>query len=67
MAGPVPGEAPSWEELRLAKSIPAVMNNGATLENIGEVRAAGAEVIVAGTAIFGAPDPARAVRALRGV
>jgi ribulose-phosphate 3-epimerase len=43
------------------------IDGGVTLENIGEVRAAGAEVIVAGTAIFGAPDPARAVRALRGV
>ncbi|MCY3022546.1 MAG: ribulose-phosphate 3-epimerase [Planctomycetota bacterium] len=41
------------------------IDGGVTIENGGEVRAAGAEVIVAGTAIFHAPDPAAAMRALR--
>lgn len=41
------------------------IDGGIDLGNIGEVVAAGAEIIVAGTAIFGAPDPAAAVRELR--
>jgi ribulose-phosphate 3-epimerase len=41
------------------------IDGGIDLANIGEVVAAGAEIIVAGTAIFGAPDPAVAVRELR--
>ncbi len=32
---------------------------------VGEVAAAGADLIVAGTAVFGSPDPGEAVRALR--
>ena len=42
------------------------IDGGVTLENIGQIRAAGAQVIVAGTAVFRAADPAAAVRALRG-
>jgi ribulose-phosphate 3-epimerase len=41
------------------------IDGGIDLANIGEVVAAGAEIIVAGTAIFGTPDPAVAVRELR--
>ena len=41
------------------------IDGGVTLGNVGQVRAAGAEVIVAGTAVFGAKDPAAAVRALK--
>lgn len=44
LCGPVPGEAPSFDELRcvaaLARGLPVVMNNGATPENIGQVFAA---------------------------
>jgi len=41
------------------------IDGGVTLENVSQVRAAGAEAIVAGTAVFGAKDPAAAVRALK--
>ncbi len=41
------------------------IDGGIDLSNIGEVVAAGAEIIVAGSAIFGAPDPQVAVRELR--
>ncbi|MFN2578597.1 MAG: ribulose-phosphate 3-epimerase [Pyrinomonadaceae bacterium] len=41
------------------------IDGGINSENIGEVTSAGAEIIVAGSAIFGAPDPAVAVRELR--
>lgn len=40
------------------------IDGGIDRDNIGEVTAAGAELIVAGTAVFGAEDPAQAVRAL---
>ena len=41
------------------------IDGGIDLTNIGEVVAAGAEIIVAGTAIFGTDDPAAAVHDLR--
>lgn len=41
------------------------IDGGIDLENIGAVVAAGAEIIVAGSAIFGAESPERAVRELR--
>ena len=41
------------------------IDGGIDLLNIGEVVAAGAQIIVAGSAIFGAPDPQAAVRELR--
>jgi ribulose-phosphate 3-epimerase len=41
------------------------VDGGITLETIHGVRAAGADTFVAGTAVFGTPDPAAAVRALR--
>ena len=41
------------------------IDGGIDLTNIAEVVAAGAEIIVAGSAIFGAPDPQVAVRDLR--
>ncbi len=41
------------------------VDGGVDKQNIGEVVAAGADIVVAGTAIFGEPDPAQAVRALR--
>jgi ribulose-phosphate 3-epimerase len=40
------------------------IDGGIDVQNIGEVTAAGAEIIVAGTAVFGEPDPAQAVRDL---
>jgi ribulose-phosphate 3-epimerase len=41
------------------------IDGGINSENIAEVTSAGAEIIVAGSAIFGAPDPAVALRQLR--
>jgi ribulose-phosphate 3-epimerase len=40
------------------------IDGGIDRENIAEVAAAGAEIFVAGTAVFGEDDPARAVRGL---
>jgi len=41
LSGPIPGEAPSFDELKgvkkLAKDLPVLMNNGATKQNIGQV------------------------------
>ena len=41
------------------------IDGGVNADNIAEVTSAGAEIIVAGSAIFAAPDPAVAVRQLR--
>jgi ribulose-phosphate 3-epimerase len=40
------------------------IDGGIGPENAGQVVAAGAEILVAGSAVFGAPDPAEAVREL---
>ena len=41
------------------------VDGGITTETIGEAWSAGADTFVAGTAIFGSPDPAQAVRDLK--
>ncbi|HVS22068.1 MAG TPA: hypothetical protein VHD88_09490, partial [Pyrinomonadaceae bacterium] len=41
------------------------IDGGIDSENVAEVAGAGAEIIVSGSAIFGAPDPAVALRELR--
>jgi ribulose-phosphate 3-epimerase len=41
------------------------VDGGITTATIGEAWRAGARAFVAGTAVFGEPDPAAAVRALR--
>jgi ribulose-phosphate 3-epimerase len=41
------------------------VDGGITVDNIGEAWGAGADTFVAGTAVFGAADPAQAVRELR--
>ena len=41
------------------------IDGGIDSENIAEVASAGADIIVSGSAIFGAPDPAIALRELR--
>jgi ribulose-phosphate 3-epimerase len=43
------------------------IDGGVTLENAAQVRAAGAQVIVAGTAVFGNSDRRHAIRALKGL
>jgi ribulose-phosphate 3-epimerase len=47
------------------KSVRIEIDGGIDLTNIGEIAAAGAEIIVAGSAVFGATDPTQAVRDLR--
>ena len=51
------------DERRLSTRIE--IDGGINVENIAEVTSAGAEIIVAGSAIFGAEDPSVALRALR--
>jgi ribulose-phosphate 3-epimerase len=61
------------QKIRAVRSLLTRVGSGAFIEvdggvdagNIGEVAAAGAGVIVAGHAVFGQPDAAAAVRALR--
>jgi ribulose-phosphate 3-epimerase len=52
---------------RSGADVPIEIDGGVDLSNIADVVAAGASIIVAGNAVFGAPgqDPAQAVRALR--
>ncbi len=44
---------------------PVEVDGGIDLETVGRVVAAGAEILVAGSAIFGAPDPEAAARNLK--
>lgn len=41
------------------------VDGGVNLKNAAEIKAAGANILVAGSAVFHAPDPAAAVRALK--
>jgi ribulose-phosphate 3-epimerase len=50
---------------RAGSSIPIEIDGGIDHDNAGGVVAAGAAILVAGQAIFGAPDPEAATRALR--
>jgi ribulose-phosphate 3-epimerase len=50
---------------RAGNPAPIEVDGGIDLETVGEVIAAGAEILVAGSSIFHAPDPAAAVRELR--
>ncbi len=62
----------SFDKLRRLRSLLGIHGSHARVEidggigpsNAAHVVAAGAEILVAGSAIFGAPDPAAAVRAL---
>jgi ribulose-phosphate 3-epimerase len=46
---------------------PIVVDGGVKVENVGRVKDAGADVVVAGSAVFGAPDIKAAISALRAV
>jgi ribulose-phosphate 3-epimerase len=48
-----------------ALSVRIEIDGGIDRTNISEIVSAGAEIVVAGTAVFGAGDPESAVRALR--
>jgi ribulose-phosphate 3-epimerase len=41
------------------------VDGGVSLETIDEIRDAGTDLLVAGSSVFGAPDPAAAFRALQ--
>jgi ribulose-phosphate 3-epimerase len=47
------------------KDIRLEIDGGVTADNIGEIAAAGADTFVAGSAIFGKPDYAAAIAAMR--
>jgi ribulose-phosphate 3-epimerase len=49
---------------RLGKNVRIEIDGGIGPENAAEVVEAGAEILVAGTAVFGTPDPAKALREL---
>ena len=63
----------STDKIRRARALldrrgsPAALevDGGITIETIGEAWNAGADTFVAGTAVFGVPDPAQAVRDLK--
>ncbi|MCL4845200.1 MAG: ribulose-phosphate 3-epimerase [Acidobacteria bacterium] len=65
----------SLEKIRAVRALldaagnvaPIEVDGGIDLQTIGSVVAAGAEILVAGQAVFATPDPAAAVRALRAV
>jgi ribulose-phosphate 3-epimerase len=42
------------------------VDGGVTVANARQIEAAGADILVAGSAVYGAPDAAAAIRALRG-
>jgi ribulose-phosphate 3-epimerase len=48
----------------LPESVHVQVDGGVTAENVAEVRAAGADLLVAGSAVFAAEDPGEAYRAL---
>ena len=50
----------------MGKEILVEVDGGINAGNAATVRGAGADVLVAGSAVFGSPDRAAAVRALRG-
>jgi ribulose-phosphate 3-epimerase len=53
-------------ELLAGRGIEVSVDGGVKISNAGDLAAAGAQVLVAGSAIFDAADPAQAIRALRG-
>ena len=50
---------------RAGNPAPVEIDGGIGLQNVASVVAAGADIIVAGSAIFGTPDPAQATRDLK--
>ena len=49
------------------RGVPVEIDGGVTLENAAACRAAGGDILVAGTSVYGEPDPAGAIRAIRRV
>lgn len=66
----IPAMLPKIRRVReMISSLPrpplVAVDGGVTLENAPAIVAAGADILVAGSAVFGRPDPAGAVEALR--
>lgn len=66
----IPGSEEKVSRLRrlldgVGNPAPIEVDGGVDCENAGRLVAAGAEILVAGAAIFGTPDPRAATRALR--
>jgi ribulose-phosphate 3-epimerase len=63
--------ASTYEKIRSVKpmlsgrEIPIEIDGGVTLENAASCRAAGADILVAGTSVYGQADPPEAIRAIR--
>ena len=51
---------------RRGLDVPIEVDGGVSPENAAALREAGASILVAGSSVFGAPDPAAAIAALRG-
>jgi ribulose-phosphate 3-epimerase len=49
------------------RTIPIEVDGGLKLDNVEDIIRAGMEIVVAGSAVFDAPDPAAAVRALKDI
>jgi len=47
------------------RGVPIEIDGGVTRENAARCRAAGADILVAGTSVYGQADPAAAIRAIR--
>jgi ribulose-phosphate 3-epimerase len=60
------GKVRDIRELVAGRTAEISIDGGVKLSNAGELAKAGAQVLVAGSAVFEAPDPAAAIRALRG-
>lgn len=66
----IPGSLAKLEKLaalvkRLKPGLPMAVDGGVTASNARELVQRGASILVAGSAVFGKPDPAQAVRDLR--
>lgn len=48
-------------------TVPIEVDGGIKLDNAGDVMRAGMEIVVAGSAVYGAPDPAAVVRKLKDI
>ena len=67
--GQVLQEKPLEKVTELKRRFPGLVievDGGVTLENAAQVRQAGTDVLIAGTAVFGAADPEAAIREIRG-
>ena len=49
------------------RAIPIEVDGGIKLDNVEDIIRAGMEIVVAGSAVYDAPDPAAAIRALKDI